>query len=98
MHAYDHGVAMHIINANVKMIHKLEDDLGLVRNVLLNKLTACMHNMSSSLVSKHTTLMGFTHQSIVVFFEVLTTPNEKGQQQQPMVDHPSMQAMCRSSC
>jgi hypothetical protein len=36
MHAYDHGVAMHIINAIVKTIHKLEVDLGLPKNTLLN--------------------------------------------------------------
>jgi hypothetical protein len=93
MHAYDHGVAMHIINANVKMIHKLEDDLGIVRNVLMHKLTARMHNMSSSLLSKHTTLMRFTHQSIVTLFETLTTPNKKGQKQQPIVDAGDVQKL-----
>ncbi len=95
-HAYDHGVAMHIINANVKIIHhKLEDDLRLVQNILLSKLTAHMHNMSSSLLSKHTTLMGFTHQSIQVvsLFEVLTTPNKKGQKQQPVVDAGDVQKL-----
>ena len=29
MHAYDHGVAMHITQTIVKTIHKLEVDLGL---------------------------------------------------------------------
>ena len=33
MHAYDHGVAMHIITAVVRTIHKLEIDLGLNQNV-----------------------------------------------------------------
>lgn len=33
MHAYDHGVAMHINNAIVKTIHKLEVDLGVPRNI-----------------------------------------------------------------
>ena len=93
MHAYDHGVAMHIINAIVKMIHKLEDDLGLVRNVVLNKLTARLHNMSSSLLSKHTTLMGFTNQSIVTLFETLTTPNKKGQKTSPIVDAGDVQKL-----
>ena len=50
----------------------MEDDLGLERNVLLKKLTARTHNMSCSIESKHTTLMGFTHQSIVTLFETLT--------------------------
>ena len=93
MHAYDHGVAMHIINAIVKMVHKLEDDLGLVRNVVLNKLTARMHNMSCSLLSKHTTLMGFTNQSIVTLFETLTTPNKKGQKTSPIVDAGDVQKL-----
>ena len=39
MHAYDHGVAMHILTAIVKTIHKLEDDLHLPRNFILNKPT-----------------------------------------------------------
>ena len=40
MHAYDHGVAMHIITAIVRTIHKLEIDLGLPQNTLLHKLNA----------------------------------------------------------
>ena len=86
MHAYDHGVAMHIINALVKTIHKFEMDVGLQRNTVLHKLSARLHNLSSSLESKHTTLMGFTHQSIVTVFETLTTPNKKGKKQFPIVD------------
>ncbi len=86
MHAYDHGVAMHIIQAVVKTIHKLEVDLGLPKNTLMKRLTARMHNLCSSLDTKHTTLMGFTHQSIVTVFETLSTPGKKGQRQSPIVD------------
>jgi hypothetical protein len=93
MHAYDHGVAMHIITAIVKTIHQLETDLGLPQNTLLHKLTARLHSLCSSLDSKHTTLMGFTHQSIVTLFETLTTPNKKGQKQSPIVDAGDVQKL-----
>ena len=93
MHAYDHGVAMHIINALVKTIHKLEMDVGLQRNTVLHKLSARLHNLRSSLESKHTTLMGFTHQSIVTVFETLTTPNKKGKKQCPIVDAGDVQKL-----
>ena len=76
MHAYDHGVAMHIIKAIVKTVQKLEIDLGLPNNTLMHKLTARLHNLSSSLDSKHTTLLGITHQLIVSVFETLTTRQE----------------------
>ena len=93
MHAYDHGVSMHINNAIVKTIHKLEVDLGVPRNSIMQKLTARLHNLSSSLYSKHTTLMGFTNQSIVSLFETLTTPNKKGQKQSPIVDASDVQKL-----
>lgn len=93
MHAYDHGVAMHIITAIVKTIHQLETDLGLPQNTLLHKLNARLHSLCSSLDSKHTTLMGFTHQSIVTLFETLTTPNKKGQKQSPIVDAGDVQKL-----
>ena len=93
MHAYDHGVAMHILTAIVKTIHKLEIDLGLPKNSILHKLTARLHNLSSSLLSKHTTLMGFTHQSIVSVFETMTTLNKKGKKQSPIVDAGDVQKL-----
>jgi hypothetical protein len=93
MHAYDHGVAMHMIHAIVKTIHQLEVDLGLPKNTLLNRLTERMHNLCSSLDTKHTTLMGFTHQSIVTVFETLTTPGKKGQKQSPIVDAGDVQKL-----
>ena len=93
MHAYDHGVAMHMIHAIVKTIHKLEVDLGLPKNTLLNRLTERMHNLCSSLDTKHTTLMGFTNQSIVTVFETLTTPGKKGQKQSPIVDAGDVQKL-----
>ena len=49
MHAYDHGVAMQILTASVRTLHKLEDDLGLPRNTLVKKLTARVHNLCSKL-------------------------------------------------
>ena len=93
MHAYDHGVSMHIISAVVKMLHKLENDLGLPKNTLVKKLTARLHNLCSSLESKHTTLLGFVNQSIVTLFETLTTPNKKGQKQSPIVDAGDVQKL-----
>ena len=93
MHAYDHGVAMHILTAIVKTIHKLEDDLRLPRNFILNKLTARLHNLSCSLLSKHTTLMGFTNQSIISVFETMTTLNKKGKKQAPIVDANDVQKL-----
>ena len=93
MHAYDHGVAMHMIHAIVKTIHQLEVDLGLPKNTLLNRLTERMHNLCSSLDTKHTTLMGFTNQSIVTVFETLTTPGKKGQKQSPIVDAGDVQKL-----
>ena len=93
MHACDHGVAMHINNAIVKTIHKLEFDLGVPRNSIMQKLTARLHNLCSSLYSKHTTLMGFSHQSIVSLFETLTTPNKKGKKQSPIVDASDVQKL-----
>jgi hypothetical protein len=85
-HAYDHGVAMHVINATVKTLHKLEDDLHLVRNTLVKRLTARMHNLCNSVDTKHTTILGFANQSIVTLFETLTIPNKKGEKQSPIVD------------
>ena len=65
MHAYDHGpgVAMQILTASVRTLHKLEDDLGLPRNTLVKKLTARVHNLCSNLFVKHTTIMmmNFSH-------------------------------------
>jgi hypothetical protein len=92
-HAYDHGVAMHINTAIVKTIHKLEIDLGLPKNSIMHKLTARLHNLSCSLLSKHTTLMGFTNQSIISFFETMTTPDKKGKKQSPIVDAGDVQKL-----
>ena len=93
MHAYDHGVAINICKAIVKTIHQLEAVLGLSRNTLTAKLTQRLHNLCSSLNSKHTTLMGFTHQSIVSLFETLSSLNKKGQKQAPIVDAGDVQKL-----
>jgi len=85
MHAYDHGVAINICKAIVKTMHQLEDVLGLSRNTLTAKLTGRLLNLCSSLNSKHTvtTLMGFTHQSIVSLFETFHRTGQKGTQAVP---------------
>ena len=93
MHGYDHGVAMHITTATVKTLHKLEVDLHLIRNTLVKKLTARLHNMTSSLENKHTNLLGFTNQSVVTLFETLTTLNKKGEKQSPIVDAGDVQKL-----
>ena len=93
MHAYDHGVAIHIITAVVRTLHKLEVDLGLPKNNLVMRLTGRLHNLCSSLETKHTTMMGFTHQSIVTLFETLSTPGKKGQKQSPIVDAGDVQKL-----
>jgi hypothetical protein len=46
------------------------DDLCLQRNLLMHRFNARLYNLCSTLSSKHTTLAGFTHQSIVSLFEV----------------------------
>ena len=82
-----------MINATVKTLHKLEDDIHIVKNTLVKRLTARMHNMCSSLDTKHTTLLGFANQSIVTLFETLTTPNKKGEKQHPIVDAGDVQKL-----
>ena len=93
MHGYDHGVAINICKAIIKVLHQLEDVLGLARNTLVTKLTGRLQNLCSSLDSKHTTLMGFTNQSIVSLFETFTTLNKKGQKQSPIVDAGDVQKL-----
>jgi hypothetical protein len=93
MHAYDNGVAINICKVTVKTIHQLETDLGLSRNSLVGKLTVRLHSLCNSLNSKHTTLMGFTHQSIVSLFDKFTTLNKKGQKQAPVVDAGDVQKL-----
>ena len=93
MHAYDHGVAMHIITAVMRTLHKLEKDLGLTKNSLVKKLTARVYKMCSSIETKHETMLRFTHQSIVTLFENLSTPNKKGKKQSPIVDATDVQKL-----
>jgi hypothetical protein len=95
MHAYNHGVAINICKATVKTIHQLEIDLGLAQNSLVVKLTMRLHNLCKNLTSKHTTLMGFTNQSIVSLFETFSTLNrdKKGQKQSPVVDANDVQKL-----
>ena len=93
MHACDHGVSMHIITAIVRMLHKLEAALDLPENTLVKKLTARIHNLCSSLETKHTTMIRFSHQSVVHLFENLTTKNKKGKKQSPIVDATDMQKL-----
>ena len=85
MHAYDHGVSMYIIEAIICTLHRLESRPGLAKNTLVIKLTARMHNLCSSVEVKHTTLMSFVNQSIVLCMETYTTPNKKGEIKCPIV-------------
>ena len=64
MHAYYHGAVINISKEILKTIWKLKEDLGLSRNTIVHKSTSRLHNLCC-LNSKHTMLMGFTHQSIV---------------------------------
>ena len=84
---------MHIITAIVRMLHKLEAALDLPENTLVKKLTARIHNLCSSLETKHTTMIRFSHQSVVHLFENLTTKNKKGKKQSPIVDATDMQKL-----
>ena len=93
MHAYDHGVAMYIIEAIIYTLHKLESSLGLAKNTLVIKLTARMQNICSSVKIKHTTLMSFVNQSIVLCMETYTTPNKKGEIKCPIVDASDVQRL-----
>ena len=77
MHAYDHGVAIYIIQAIIKTLHALETTLGLAKNTLVKKLTALVHGLCNTLEVKHTTLMSFVHQSIVQCFENYSEDKEK---------------------
>jgi hypothetical protein len=52
-----------------------------------------LQNLCSSLNSKHTTLMGFTNQSIVSLFETLTGLDKKGRKQSPVVDAGDVQKL-----
>ena len=93
MHAYDHGVAMNILTAIIRMLHDFEIKLGIPKNTLVNKLTARMHNLCNTLDVKHITLMSFVNQSIVECLETYTTPNKKGEKQSPIVDASDVQRL-----
>ena len=43
MHAYDHGVAIYIIQAIIKTLHLLETTIGLAKNTPVKTLTALVH-------------------------------------------------------
>lgn len=77
MHAYDHGVAIYIIQAIIKTLHALETAIGLANNTLVKKLTALVHGLCNTLEVKHTTLMSFVHQSIVQCFENYSEDKKK---------------------
>ena len=93
MHAYDHGVAMTIITAIMHMLQILAEKLGIGTNALVVKLSSRMHNLCSTLDVKHTTLMSVVNQSIVDCLETYTTPNKKGEKQNPIVDASDVQRL-----
>ena len=92
MHAYDHGVAIYIIQAIIKTLHGLETSIGLAKNTLVKKLTAQVHGLCNTLEVKHTTLMSFVHQSIVQCFENYSEPN-KADLRCPIVDATDVQRL-----
>ena len=92
MHAFDHGVAIYIIQAIIKTLHALETTIGLAKNTLVKKLTALVHGLCNTLEVKHTTLMSFVHQSIVQCFENFSE-DSKADSRCPIVDATDVQRL-----
>ena len=95
MHAYDHGVAIYIIQAIIKTLHAVETAIGLANNTLVKKLTALVHGLCNTLEVKHTTLMSFVHQSIVQCFENYSEKKKdsKADSRCPIVDATDVQRL-----
>ena len=95
MHAYDHGVAIYIIQAIIKTLHAVETAIGLAYNTLVKKLTALVHGLCNTLEVKHTTLMSFVHQSIVQCFENYSEKKKdsKADSRCPIVDATDVQRL-----
>jgi len=94
MHAYDHGVAMTIISAIIKMLRILANKLDIGKNALLIKLSARFHNLCNTNEVKHTTLMSFVNQSIVDYLDTyMASEGSKKARQQPIVDASDVQRL-----
>ena len=92
MHAFDHGVAIYIIQAIIKTLNRLEAAIGQAKNTLVQKLTGYIHGLCNTLEVKHTTLMSFVHQSIVQCFENYSR-NKKDDSSCPIVDATDVQRL-----
>ena len=94
MHAFDHGVAMTIIAAIVRLLQELALLLGLEKNYFVEKLRARFHSLCSTLEMKHTTLMSFVNQSIVDCLDTFFKSKAPGKKSnQPMVDATDVQRL-----
>lgn len=94
MHAYDHGVAMTIISAIIKMLQLLASSIGIGKNALVVKLSTRFHNLCNTLEVKHTTLMSFVNQSIVDCLDTyIAAQGTKKASSQPMVDASDVQRL-----
>jgi len=94
MHAFDHGVSMTIISANVRLLQELAQQLGLDKNCFLDKLRVRFHSLCSTLQMKHITLMSFVNQSIVDCLDTFFQSKAPGKKSnQPMVDATDVQRL-----
>ena len=92
MHAYDHGVAMNIISAIIRLIQELAELLGLDRDYFIHKLSVRFHSLCNTLEMKHTTLMSFVNQSIVDCLDTFLKSQAKTRSQ-PIVDASDVQRL-----
>ena len=94
MHAYDHGVAMNIISAIIRLIQELAELLGRDRDYFIRKLSVRFHSLCSTLEMKHTTLMSFVNQSIVDSLDTfLKSQASSKTRHQPIVDASDVQRL-----
>jgi len=94
MHAYDHGVAMNIMSAIIRLIQELAELLGRDRNYYIHKLSVRFHSLCSTLEMKHTTLMSFVNQSIVDSLDTfLKSQASSKTRHQPIVDASDVQRL-----
>ena len=94
MHAYDHGVAMNIISAIIRLIQELAELLGRDRDYFILKLSVRFHSLCSTLEMKHTTLMSFVNQSIVDSLDTfLKSQASAKNRHQPIVDASDVQRL-----
>jgi hypothetical protein len=94
MHAYDHGVAMNIISAIIRLLQELAELIGRDRDYFIRKLSVRFHSLCSTLEMKHTTLMSFVNQSIVDSLDTfLKSQASSKTRHQPIVDASDVQRL-----